>query len=115
MNTSNGFKPLLEKITSCFPLPATIRLEIDVSASARFPEHANKGKSAIILLVALALLLAVLGTISESRIIGALESAFNNPSLRAYANEQGDGSASLIVPPESRSIQAGGSPSSAKP
>lgn len=98
-----------------FPSSSYYQIRNRRLASARFPEHANKGKSAIILLVALALLLAVLGTISESRIIGALESAFNNPSLRAYANEQGDGSASLIVPPESRSIQAGGSPSSAKP
>jgi hypothetical protein len=84
-------------------------------ASARLPEHPNKGKSEVILLVALVLLGAVLGTMSESRIRGAVQSAFNNPSLRAYANEQGDGSDSLIVPPKSRSTQAGGSPSSANP
>ena len=84
-------------------------------ASARFPEHANKGKSAVVLLVALVLFGAVLGTISESRIMGVVQRAFNDPSLRAYANEQGDGSDSLIVPPESRSSQADSSPSQHEP
>jgi hypothetical protein len=84
-------------------------------ASARFPEHANKGKSAVVLLVALVLFGAVLETVSGSRMMRALQSAFNSPSLRAYANEQGDGSDSLIFPPESRSSQAGSSPSSANP
>lgn len=84
-------------------------------ASTRFPEHANKGRSAIVLLVALVVAGAVLGTISEARIMGALQSAFNNPSLRVYTNEQGDGSDSLIPPPESRSSQTGRSPSSANP
>lgn len=84
-------------------------------ASARFPEHANKGKSAVVLLVALVLLGAVLGTISERRVMGALKSALDDPSLRAYANEQGDGSDSLIVPLESGSTAAGSSRSSANP
>ena len=105
----------LRKNHIMFPSSSYYQIRNRRFASARFPEHANKGKSAIIFLVALAFLLAVLGTISESRLIGALESAFNDPSLRAYANEQGDGSDSLSVPPESRSIKAGGSPSSAKP
>jgi hypothetical protein len=96
-----------------FPSSGYYRIRNGRFASARFPEDAKKGKSAIVLLVALLLLGAVLGTISESRIMGALRSALNNPSLRAYANEQGDGSDSLIVPPES--TQAGGSASSASP
>ena len=41
--------------------------------------------------------------------MGALKSAFDDPSLRAYANEQGDGSDSLIVPLESGSTAAGSS------
>lgn len=105
----------LRKNHIMFPASGYYQIRNRRFASARFPEQANKGKSAIVLLVALALLGAVLGTISESRIMGALQSAFNNPSLRAYANEQGDGSDPLIVFPESRSSQAGSSPSSANP
>jgi hypothetical protein len=98
-----------------FPSSGYYQIRNKRFASARFPEHAHKGKSAVVLLVALVLLDAVLGTISESRIMGALQSAFNNPSLRAYANEQGDGSDSLVLFPAARSTQAGSSPSSAKP
>jgi hypothetical protein len=105
----------LRKNHIMFPSSSYYQIRNRRFASARFPEHSNKGKSAVVLLVALLLLGAVLGTISESRIMGALQSAFNNPSLRAYANEQGDGSDSLTMPPQSRSSQAGNSPSSAKP
>jgi hypothetical protein len=105
----------LRKNHIMFPSSGYYQIRNRRFASARFPEHANKGKSAIVLLVALVLFGAVLEIISESRIMGALQSAFNNPSLRAYANEQGDGYDSLIVPPESRSSQAGSSPSSTNP
>lgn len=98
-----------------FPSSGYYQIRNKHFASGRFSEHANKGKSAVFLLVGLVLLGAVLGTVSEGRIVGALQSAFDNPSLRAYANEQGDGSDSLIVPCESRSSQASGSPSSANP
>jgi hypothetical protein len=98
-----------------FPSSSYYQIRNKRFASARFPEHADKGKSAVVLLVALVLLGAVLGTISEGRMMRALQSAFNNPSLRAYANEQGDGSDSLIVAPASRSSRAASSPSSANP
>jgi hypothetical protein len=98
-----------------FPSSSYYQIRNRRFASARFPEHADKGKSAVVLLVALVLLGVVLETVSEGRMMRALQGAFNNPSLRAYANEQGDGSDSLIVPPESRSSQAGRSPSNANP
>ena len=96
-----------------FPASGYYRIRHKRFASARFPEHADKGKSAVVLLVALVLFGTVLGTISETRIISALQSAFNNPSLRAYADEQGNGSESLTAPSESKSAQADSSPSSA--
>jgi hypothetical protein len=98
-----------------FPSSSYYQIRNRRFASARFPEHSNKRKSAVVLLIALVLFGAVLGMVSDSRIMGALQSAFDNPSLRAYANEQGDGSDSLTLPPDSRSSQAGSSPSSAKP
>jgi hypothetical protein len=108
--TSNLRKKLI-----MFPSSGYYQIRNRRFASARFPEHANKGKSAVVLLVALVLFGAVLGIISESRMMGALQNAFNDPSLRAYANEQGDGSDSLIMPPESKSTEASTSPSSANP
>jgi hypothetical protein len=105
----------LRKNHIVFPSSGYYRIRNKRFASARFPEREGKGKSAVVLLVALVLFGVVLGTISESRMMSALQSAFNSPSLRAYANEQGDGSDSLIVPRESNSGQTGSSPSSANP
>ena len=98
-----------------FPSSSYYQIRNKRFASARFPEHADKGKSAVVLLVVLVLLGAVLETVSAGRMMKALQSAFNNPSLRAYANEQGDGSDLLIPAPESRPTQAGSSSSNANP
>src|SRR5581483_1763520 len=84
-------------------------------ASVRFPRHADKGRSALVLLIALVLFGVALGALSKSRMLSALQSAFNSPALRAYANEQGDGSDSLILPGESQSGPAGSSGAGANP
>src|SRR6476661_2075649 len=86
-----------------FPASSYYQIRNKRFASARSLEYGNKGKSALVFLIALVLLGVGLGVISESPIMGPLKSAFDDPSLRAYANEQGDGSDSLIVSPESRS------------